>query len=93
MDRLISNGFSQYDEISEWLKCLGYDVSKSSVHRFGQQLKLERGDFRSEELSEMSQSASSMYLLKMRCVEAAVNSGASDVLGSAKTYLDWVMQD
>lgn len=38
--RLIDNGFSSYVEIAAWLKSLGHDIGKSSVHRYG--VKLER---------------------------------------------------
>ena len=33
--RLADNAFSSYLELSEWLKSLGYLISKSSIHRYG----------------------------------------------------------
>jgi hypothetical protein len=33
--RLVKGGFSGYSELAEWLQALGYDISKSSVHRYG----------------------------------------------------------
>lgn len=39
--RLISSGFRDYVELSEWLKSLGYDISKSAVGRHGQELEAE----------------------------------------------------
>lgn len=92
MDRLVQNGFSEYEKISEWLKELGYDISKSAIHRFGVQFKSERGDFRSEELNEITGDAATMRDLRMRCIEAAAFSGENNVLDLAQTYLDWVTQ-
>ena len=39
--RLIANGFSDYVALSEWLLNQGYTVSKSAVHRWGQELEAE----------------------------------------------------
>lgn len=39
-DRLFSNGFNGYVELETWLRELGYEISKSAIHRYGQ--KLER---------------------------------------------------
>ncbi len=39
--RLIERGFSGYDDLSGWLKSLGYDISKSAVHRHGSALEAE----------------------------------------------------
>ncbi|WP_338065641.1 DUF3486 family protein [Moraxella equi] len=39
-DRLFSNGFNGYVELESWLRELGYEISKSAIHRYGQ--KLER---------------------------------------------------
>ena len=38
--RLAESGFSNYSELTEWLKSQGYEISRSAVHRFGQ--KVER---------------------------------------------------
>ena len=37
--RLIGQGFSGYTEISEWLAGEGYQISRSSLHRHGDQLE------------------------------------------------------
>lgn len=39
-DKLTTNGFHSYVELTEWLNELGYEIGKSSLHRYGQ--KLER---------------------------------------------------
>lgn len=39
-DKLFANGFNGYVDLASWLQSLGYQISKSSVHRYGQ--KLER---------------------------------------------------
>ncbi len=33
--RLLRNGFSQYRELAEWLQEAGFEITKSSVQRFG----------------------------------------------------------
>ena len=38
--KLAENGFSNYTELTEWLREQGFEVSRSSVHRYGQ--KIER---------------------------------------------------
>ena len=83
INRLISNGFSQYEDLSEWLKSLGYNIGKSAVHRFGSQLEL---DIR----NKIPVSAYPMIDFRLRCIEAAVNSGARDVFEVAQSYFDWV---
>lgn len=37
--RLISSGFSGYVELSEWLEGKGFLISKSSIHRYGQEFQ------------------------------------------------------
>ena len=39
--RLIERGFSGYDELAGWLRDLGYNISKSAVHRHGSALEAE----------------------------------------------------
>ena len=39
--RLIDRGFSGYDELAGWLRDLGYNISKSAVHRHGSALEQE----------------------------------------------------
>ncbi len=34
--KLVENGFSQYQDLADWLQALGYEIHKSQVHRFGQ---------------------------------------------------------
>lgn len=37
--RLVQEGFQNYEEMSAWLAEQGYDISKSSVHRYGQEFE------------------------------------------------------
>lgn len=37
--RLERQGFSGYQQLADWLKEQGYEISKSSVHRFGQKFE------------------------------------------------------
>lgn len=39
--QLIQRGFSGYEELAFWLKSLGYDISKSALHRHGSELEAE----------------------------------------------------
>ena len=39
-DKLFENGFNGYVDLAQWLQDLGYEIGKSSIHRYGQ--KLER---------------------------------------------------
>jgi len=39
--RLIASGFSGYEGFAEWLKSMGYDISKSALHRHGSALEAE----------------------------------------------------
>lgn len=38
-ERLTTNGFYGYVELAEWLGELGYEISKSAIHRYGQKLE------------------------------------------------------
>lgn len=37
-EKLYCNGFSEYQKLSDWLKSLDYDISKSAIHRYAQKL-------------------------------------------------------
>lgn len=34
--KLVDSGFAGYDALVEWLQSLGYEISRSAVHRYGQ---------------------------------------------------------
>lgn len=38
-DRLVSNGFSDYEGLADWLESKGWKISKSALHRFGSDLE------------------------------------------------------
>lgn len=37
--RLVGSAFSGYDSLSAWLSSLGFEISKSSLHRYGQEFQ------------------------------------------------------
>jgi len=37
--KLIRGGFAGYEELAEWLRDQGYEISKSSVHRYGKKFE------------------------------------------------------
>lgn len=37
--RLLRGGFAGYEDLADWLSGEGYQISKSAVHRYGQQLQ------------------------------------------------------
>lgn len=39
--QLIERGFSGYVELADWLKSIGFDISKSALHRHGSELEAE----------------------------------------------------
>lgn len=39
--QLVQRGFSGYEELAAWLKSLGFDISKSALHRHGSELEAE----------------------------------------------------
>ena len=38
-EKLVEEGFQNYEDLANWLADLGYDISKSSVHRYGQEFE------------------------------------------------------
>jgi len=40
-ERLVETGFSGYEELSAWLEDNGHQISRSAVHRYGQELEHE----------------------------------------------------
>ena len=38
-EKLVEEGFQRYEDLAEWLAGQGYDISKSSVHRYGQEFE------------------------------------------------------
>ena len=40
-DKLVDYNFNHYQEITLWLEELGYEISKSSLHRYGKKLEKE----------------------------------------------------
>lgn len=38
-EKLTTNGFHSYEALAEWLNELGYEIGKSSLHRYGQKLE------------------------------------------------------
>jgi len=44
--KLISGGFSDYAALSDWLKGQGYEISRSSIHRYGSDFEQRLGAIR-----------------------------------------------
>lgn len=44
--RLIRGGFAGYVELQEWLRGQGYQLSKSSIHRYGSQMEQRLAELR-----------------------------------------------
>ncbi|MDC8804228.1 DUF3486 family protein [Halomonas pacifica] len=40
-ERLVNSGFAGYEDLAEWLEASGHKISKSSIHRYGEDLKEE----------------------------------------------------
>lgn len=38
-DKLFENGFNGYVDLEKWLREMGYEIGKSSIHRYGKQLE------------------------------------------------------
>lgn len=39
--KLVEQAFSGYDDLSEWLEGIGYEISKSAIHRYGKEFKVQ----------------------------------------------------
>lgn len=37
--KLVEQAFSRYEDLSEWLDTIGYEISKSAIHRYGKEFK------------------------------------------------------
>lgn len=83
--RLHARGFCDYEAHSEWLRSVGYDISKSAVHRFGQQV----------EADEISPGRLAIIQLRLRCLEmaASANPGSPDLKEKADELAEWVGLD
>lgn len=44
--RLVAGGFSGYVELEAWLRAQGYEVGKSSIHRYGSQMERRLAELR-----------------------------------------------
>lgn len=83
--RFHASGFCDYDAHAEWLRSVGYDISKSAVHRFGQQIEAEG----------ISPERLAIIQLRLRCLEvaASANPGSPDVKEKADELVEWVGLD
>lgn len=43
-ERLVNSGFAGYEALAEWLEENGHKISKSSIHRYGEELREEFED-------------------------------------------------
>ncbi len=73
--RLVGDGFRNYQALQDWLREQGYDIGKSSIHRYGSQLeqkiaKLKASADRARALVEASpDSADHMAQATMRLLQ------------------------
>jgi len=84
--RLIENNFSNFVELSLWLKGEGHNISKSAIHRYSQEMK------DSVASPESGRSASGDADLRMRCIEVAARSTSVpiDTINLAEQFFFWV---
>lgn len=85
--RLLTTGFGQYEEHSEWLREQGFSVSKSAIHRYASthattiKAQQQGGD------------SPSLVEVRLRCLEIASflqPGGASELVRDAEDLLKWV---
>lgn len=84
--RLAESAFSDYEGHSEWLKSEGYNIGKSSLHRYGQ--------LRQEELTKIIDATKSNQLavweFRMRCLELAIQLDPSNPQKRADELFSWI---
>lgn len=82
---LKQSGYTDYQGHSDWLLSLGHNISKSSLHRFGQ--RLEAGDCPPKTPEQIA-----IMDLRMRALEVAVRMVPPPVyiLDQADELLEWV---
>lgn len=73
-NRLLEGGFCGYLELEEWLRDLGYSISKSAIHRFAQNIEGSPNQELRLRCAEI----------------AANFSTADTIIANAKTILRWV---
>lgn len=83
--RLVDSGFSDFDSHREWLTGIGYNISRSAIHRYAK-------NCREEVLCKTADGNKvEMMKLRMRCLEL---SGTTDdppsVIQGAENYLEWI---
>ncbi|WP_432719890.1 DUF3486 family protein [Jeongeupia wiesaeckerbachi] len=89
--KIIENGYGNYVFLSEWLRDEGYTVSKSSLHRFGQELKTNKMESIADEFFRSAVDSQALVELRMRCLESAAITNPDDAVQVAKRYLNWVL--
>ena len=86
--RLIASGFTRYEDHADWLKELGYPVSRSSIHRYGKSQALvmasEAADAPGQVLIES----------RLRCLEIAgkvarPEAAPAELIEHAEALLKW----
>lgn len=75
---IVTHPFAGYEAIATALRDKGYQVSRSSVHRYAKAAK-----------AQLTHKASS-ETARALCIVAAAIKGADDVEGTAQRYLSWV---
>jgi hypothetical protein len=65
--KLLAGGFSGYVQLQDWLRAQGFDISKSSLHRYGSMLE--------EKIAKLRMSAERAQALVAASPDAADNMG------------------
>lgn len=85
--RIVDSNFGNYSEHSNWLKSLGFSISKSSIHRYG----MDNKDQICQSVAGHNKTSDEM---RMRCLELAhrmVGGNDSEALfEQADVLLRWV---
>ena len=85
--RLLSTGFGQYEEHADWLQSKGFQISKSSIHRYA--------TAHASAIMAMQQAGDSPSPIevRLRCLEVASSLApgiASDLMREAGELLKWI---
>ena len=95
--KLIDGGFAGYDDLADWLASQGWEISRSAVHRYGQQLEKRIEQVRSateqaEALMEASggdgaasMAGASLLLVQEKMYQALLDADDGDVPTLAKS--------
>ena len=85
--RLLTTGFGQFEEHSEWLREQGYSVSKSAIHRYAS------AHATTIKAQQQAGDSPSLVEARLRCLEIASSLkplSTSELVRDAGELLKWV---